>query len=128
MKFSVSICVYGGDTPERFSKALNSLFLQTKKPDEIVLAVDGKISEELEKVIKNYETHPYFKVVRLPENKGHGEARILSISNCSHPLIAIMDSDDIASIDRFEKQIAVFESNPVIATDGTVPSTILLHN
>ncbi len=118
MKFSVSICVYGKDNPEHFTKALDSLFLQSRKPDEIVLAVDGPITEEIESVIKNYITYPSFKVVRFSENKGHGEARRLSISNCTNSLIAIMDSDDIALSDRFEKQLKVFELNPDIDVCG----------
>ena len=118
MKFSVSICVYEKDNPEHFSKALDSLFLQTRKPDEIVLAVDGPIGEELENVIKKYDTYTCFKVVRQPENKGHGIARRLSIENCTYPLIAIMDSDDVALLDRFEKQINIFKSSSEVDVCG----------
>ena len=118
MKFSVSLCVYGGDDPIYFERALDSVFLQSRKPDEVVLAVDGPISNEHEKVIEKYNTYPIFKVVRLEENKGHGEARRLTVSNCTMPIVAIMDSDDIALPDRFEKQIAIFEKDQDIDLCG----------
>lgn len=118
MKFSVAICVYGGDNPAYFDRALDSVFLQSRKADEVVLVIDGKISDKHEEVIKKYDTYPNFKTIRLDENKGHGIARGVSVQNCTHSIIAIMDSDDIALPDRFEKQIAVFEKNEDISVCG----------
>ena len=60
------------------------------------------------------EKNPVFKVVRLPENVGHGNARRASLENASNELIALMDADDISAPDRFEKQLKVFEENPDI--------------
>lgn len=52
-----------------------------------------------------------FKPIYLKENKGHGNARRTSFTNCNNNLIAIMDSDDISCNDRFEKQIRKFSQN-----------------
>ena len=117
-QFSVSMCVYGGDNPEWFSSAVNSILNQTRKPDEVVLVVDGPVPEELDAVIKEYEKNPVFKVVRLEINRGHGEARRTGLVNCTHELVALMDADDISAPDRFEKQLAMFEADPELTIVG----------
>lgn len=53
--FSVSMCVYGGDRPEWFDSALESVVNQTVKPDEIVLVVDGPIPDSIQNVINKYQ-------------------------------------------------------------------------
>ena len=53
--FSVAMCVYGGDTPEWFDRALDSIVRQTLRPAEIVLVVDGPVPSGLSEVIRKYE-------------------------------------------------------------------------
>ncbi len=118
IKFSVSMCVYGKDNPQWFETAVNSILDQTKKPDEVVLVVDGPVPEDLDMIIKDYEKNPVFKVIRLEVNKGHGEARRTGLNNCTNELVALMDADDISSPDRFEKQLALFEKNPNLTIAG----------
>ena len=52
--FSVAMCVYGWDNPEWFDVALNSVVEQTIHPDEIILVVDGPISQEIQNIINKY--------------------------------------------------------------------------
>lgn len=59
-----------------------------------------------------------FKVIYLKENQGHGNARRISLDNCSNELVAIMDSDDISYCDRFEKQFFLFKSQPQVSICG----------
>lgn len=118
-KFSVSMCVYGKDNPEWFETAVNSILDQTKKPDEVVLVVDGPVPENLNLIINNFERNPIFKVIRLEVNKGHGEARRTGLINCTNDLVALMDADDISCRDRFEKQIALFDKNPNLTIAGS---------
>lgn len=117
-KFSVSMCVYGKDNPEWFRTAVDSILNQTRKPDEVVLVVDGPVPQELDDVINPFEQNSIFKVIRLPENKGHGEARRVGLNNCSNELVALMDADDISAEDRFEKQLAMFESDVELTIVG----------
>lgn len=117
-KFSVSMCVYGKDNPEWFETAVNSILNQTRKPDEVVLVVDGPVPQDLDTVISSFEQNSIFKVIRMPENKGHGEARRVGLNNCSNELVALMDADDISAEDRFEKQLALFESDPELTIVG----------
>lgn len=117
-KFSVSMCVYGGDNPDWFKTATDSIINQSVKPDEIVLVVDGPVPEKLDGIIKNYELLDFFKVIRLSENMGHGEARRIGLKNCSNELVALMDADDISAPDRFQRQLEVFEKNTDIDICG----------
>lgn len=117
-KFSVSMCVYKNDNPEHFREALESIINQTRRPDEIVLIVDGPISKSTNEIIQNYEDELFFKVIRLVDNVGHGNARRIGLENCSNGLIALMDADDISVIDRFEKQIVCFENDQELSIVG----------
>lgn len=108
-QFSVSMCVYGGDHPAWFSAAVDSIVNQTVKPDEIVIVVDGPVPDELGAVLARYEEKPTFKIIRLPENHGHGYARRIGLQSCSFDLVALMDADDISLPDRFEKQLPYFD-------------------
>ena len=116
-KFSVSICVYGGDNAEYFDLAMQSIFNQTLMPDEVVLVVDGPVGNDINEVISKYESET-LKVIRLPQNVGLGIARNVSLENCSNDLIALMDSDDISVPNRFEKQIECFEKDESISLVG----------
>lgn len=117
-KFSVSMCVYGGDHPEWFRTAVNSILNQTARPDEVVLVVDGPVPEALDSVIQNYEQNPIFHVIRLKTNQGHGQARRIGLHACHYDLVALMDADDISAPERFEKQLALFAENPALTIAG----------
>ena len=84
--FSIAMSVYKSDNPSFFDKALSSITeLQTVMPDEIVLVVDGPVSEELNKVIAKYETkYDIFNVIRLEKNGGLGNAlKIADTATCN---------------------------------------------
>lgn len=111
-KFSVSMCVYMGDNPQHFDTALKSIFTQTVLPDEVVLVVDGPVSEKTNSVIEKYQwENEFFKVIRLEENVGHGNARRAGLKSCNCDIVALMDADDICIPQRFEKQIKEFEKD-----------------
>lgn len=117
-KFSVSMCVYGGDKPEWFCTAVDSVRNQSVPPDEIVLVVDGPVPKELDAVICGYEKELLFHIIRLEKNMGHGEARRISLNACKHSLVALMDADDICDPNRFEKQIKIFAEDPELTIVG----------
>jgi len=117
-KFSVLMCVYENDNPENFKEALQSVINQTRQPDEIVLVVDGPIPESINKVIQNYESNRSFKLIRLSENVGHGNARRIALENCSYELVSLMDADDISVHNRFEKQIMCFAEDEKLSIVG----------
>ncbi len=117
-KLSVSMCVYGGDDAAHFRTAVNSILNQTSPPDEVVLVVDGPVPPPLEDVITDFSARPDFRVLRFPENRGHGEARRAGLTACRNELVAIMDADDVAAPDRFRLQLAALEADPTLAIVG----------
>ena len=120
-KFSVAMSVYKNDNPTDFVTAVNSIYYQTCPPDEIVLVIDGPIPNSLqEKIDELKEKLGIMKVVPFSENKGHAAARQGGLENASNELVAIMDSDDIAEPNRFEKQLKFMNEHPDITVAGSL--------
>lgn len=113
------MCVYDGDKAEYFQEALESVYNQTRVPDEVVLVVDGPVHESINNVIAEYEQEYSLSVFRLEKNTGHGNARRESFSRCSFDYVAIADADDINVSTRFEKQLEEFEKNPNLSAVST---------
>lgn len=119
LPFSVCMSVYQNDKPQDFRMALDSIIQQTLQPSEIVLVVDGPIDNELNEIVESlYEGTIPVNVIRLEKNKGHATARQTGIKNASYDLVAIMDSDDIADNERFERQIVCFEKQTDLSVLG----------
>lgn len=117
------MCVYGKDEALYFKEALESLIHQSLLPNQIVLVVDGTINSQLQNVIdvfsvKSEKLDVSFDITYLKENRGHGEARQISIEKAKHELIALMDADDISCYDRFALQIQAFKQNSTLGIVG----------
>lgn len=120
-KFTVLISVYINENPDYFEASLNSVFDQTVKPSEVVIVVDGPITNKLEYVLESFKEKykDIIKIARIKENVGLGLALAKGINNCSNELIARMDSDDICVRDRFEKQLEYFNKFSEIDVCGS---------
>ena len=107
MNFSVLMSVYKAEKPEYLHSALESVFNQTLRPREVVLVKDGPLGGELEKVIGYWESKKgdVLKTFQLTENMGLASALNYGLQKCSFELIARMDSNDIASRNRFEREV-----------------------
>ena len=107
IKFSVIIPVYFGDKASFFRKAINSIINQTLPPDEVIISIDGPISEDLREEIKDIKANKIFSILDQKINKGVGVARKEAIKIAKYDVIALMDSDDISLESRFEKQLKI---------------------
>lgn len=114
--------VYQKENPEYLRAAVESVLGQTVPPEEVVLVCDGPLTEALDRVIAEYERHEIaFRVVRLPENGGLGKALNEGLKYCSCEWIARMDTDDLSTPDRCEKQLKFLEQHPEVdAMSGTI--------
>lgn len=119
--YSVLMALYEKEKPEYLILAINSMLDQTLKPDEIVIVKDGKLPEELQKVLDRYsEDYPeIFHIVGYEKNRGLGFALNYGLEYCRNELIARMDTDDISKPDRCMKQVKAFEKNPDYAIIGS---------
>lgn len=115
MKFSVLISLYNKENPDYFVQSLDSVFNQTIKPDEVVLVLDGPITQELMTIVTEYESkYSELKIIPLSKNGGLGNALNEGLKYCSNELVARMDTDDVCYPDRFEKQLKFMASHPDI--------------
>lgn len=115
MYFSVVMSVYRNDKIEWVKGAIESITsAQTYKPNEILIVVDGPISEQLSQLLLKYENNKEynFNIIWLSENKGLGNALRIATELAKNDLIARMDSDDVSLPDRFEKQIKYLQDYP----------------
>lgn len=114
MEISVLMPIYDKEKPDYLEKALESMVKQTVLPKQIVIVKDGELTQSLDAVLEKYQKQfPEIIDIYLCELKlGLGEVLKFGVEKCQCKYIARMDSDDIAVLDRFEKQSQVFESNP----------------
>ncbi|MFT7420417.1 MAG: glycosyltransferase involved in cell wall biosynthesis [Arcticibacterium sp.] len=117
--FSVLMSCYKGDNPLLLKKAIESVYSSTVLPTEFILVEDGRLNEELYKVI-NERKNKYnsIKIVKLSENVGLGSALDVGLRHCSNELVARMDSDDLCVDSRFELQLEKFDQNSELDVVG----------
>lgn len=119
-EFSVLLSVYYKEKPDYLRQSLDSIFSQTAQASQVVLVEDGPLTNDLDSIIKEYALkHSELDLVPLLENKGLGLALAEGIQHCKYELIARMDTDDIARVDRFELQLKEFEKNPNLDICGS---------
>lgn len=120
MQFSVLMPVYHGDKIIHIKEALDSVLSQTLLPSEVVIIVDGPVSNETIDLLHDFSINEsILNVHYLEENKGLGEVLHIGVKVCSYDVIARMDADDICRKDRFEKQINFLKNNPNIDIVGS---------
>ena len=118
--FSVIMPFYKGDNAAHFSAALQSLYKQTLRADEVVLIQDGPVTPELTAVLKAWQSKmPEINHVELKENQGLSSALNAGINAAKHEWLARMDADDICKPNRFEKQLALIHRDESIAILGS---------
>ncbi|MCG6298488.1 glycosyltransferase [Vibrio vulnificus] len=105
MKVSYLMSLYSKENPKYLNDALLSLSLQTYIIDEIVLVIDGPITNELESVISKWDEALPFKLLRLDKNVGLAQALNKGLEICSNELVFRMDTDDVSEPNRTECQV-----------------------
>lgn len=119
-QYSVLMSVYCNENPNYLKEAILSMINQTVKPSDFVIVCDGPLTVELDAVIcqmvENYKE--LFQIIRLPENRGLGIALREGLEKCHYELVARMDSDDIANLERIENQLEVFMKDSKVSVVG----------
>lgn len=118
MIFSVCMSVYRNDNPDEVRMSIDSVLNQTAKPSEVIIVIDGSVSQELHAVLNEFESTEQIRTIPLAKNQGLGNALRIAVSEARNDLIARMDSDDIALSDRFEKQLRCFEQDKDLSIVG----------
>ncbi len=123
VNFSILMPVYNKEKPAFFKSALESIYdSQTLKPDEIIILFDGKLTDDLYRVIDEFmlSKENVVKTVSFDEKVGLGAALREGCRHCHGEYIFRMDSDDVSVRDRFEKQLAYAKSHPELDAVGGI--------
>lgn len=121
VKYSVLMSVYEKEKPDHVCQSIDSMLSQTLPPDEIVIVKDGKLTEELDRVLQSYQSsYPdLFNIVPLSKNVGLGRALNAGLKECQNELVARMDTDDISIPERCELQIQKFIEKEELSIIGS---------
>ena len=105
----ISIIVPVFNTEQYLHRCIESIIHQTLLPDELVLVIDGPISDTLEAVIDKwgYLGPDFFRIIRLKENQGQGNARRIALANARFDYVAVMDNGRLG---EFAESIEVMDN------------------
>ncbi|MEG1410459.1 MAG: glycosyltransferase family 2 protein [Terrisporobacter sp.] len=106
---SVIIPVYNAEY--FLENTVNSALNQTYKDIEIILIDDMSTDKSRDIISKFAEKYTNIRPILLTENKGVANARNEGIKNSNGRFIAFLDSDDLWSKDKIEKQIEYMRRN-----------------
>jgi len=103
---SVVMATYRGDDSKFFALAIDSILQQTYKNIELILCVDGVITEDRRLLIDGYiEKDKRINAVYSEKNEGPASARNKGIKFAKGGYLAIMDADDISMPTRLEFEL-----------------------
>ena len=120
LPISAICCIYKNTILKEFILAIDSILVQDYIPNEVVIIVDGYVSNDIRSFLDFIPSlEDIFKVFYIEENVGLGLALNYGIPKCTNKLIARFDSDDINLKDRLKIQYEFIKSNPQISIVGS---------
>ena len=115
-EISVLICAYNAQ--RYLAEALESVLGQTMRAYEVVVVDDGSTDQTARILADAAQADPRVRVISGP-NQGISGAANTGLVQCRAPLVARMDSDDLAEPDRLEKQVAFMNQHPDVLAAGS---------
>lgn len=111
MSVLVSVIMPTFNCGKYITESIDSVINQSVTDWEIQI-VDDCSSDNTEEIVKPYlDKYPNIHYCRLKENGGPAVARTEAISKSNGKYCAFLDSDDLWTPDKLEKQIGFMESN-----------------
>jgi len=104
---SVSVIIPVHNRVDFIPRVLDSVYQQSRLPDEIIVVDDGSSDATQEMILKSYPDVNYV----FQDNTGVSSARNRGIRLARGNWLAFLDSDDEWLPEKLEKQIAAIEKN-----------------
>jgi len=120
MKAPVSVVIPCYNCKGTIKRAVDSVWAQTWRPEEVIIVDDGSDEETklyLRDLVKNYETG-WIKLIEHDVNRGPGSARNTGWDNATQLYVAFLDSDDSWHPRKIEIQYNFMRSNPEFVITG----------
>lgn len=110
--FTILMAVYNGETASNLHEAFASLAKANSFEliDEVLLVVDGPISEPLMTVIKTFERPLRIRMESLPSNKGLAKALNYGLAFVRSSWVMRFDTDDVFMPERIVRQAEIVGS------------------
>jgi glycosyltransferase involved in cell wall biosynthesis len=108
--FSVSVIIPTYNRSAFLKSALESVNSQSYPIKEILVIDDGSTDQTVENLTPNFKSVIFIR----QENQGVSAARNTGIKKATGEWIALLDSDDLWTVGKIEKQIAHLRQNPKI--------------
>jgi glycosyltransferase involved in cell wall biosynthesis len=115
----ISVIMAAYNAQRFLDEAVESIRAQTLADWELIAIDDCSTDDTFERLQEWSRKDDRIRVFQTLENFGVGGARDVGLAAARGAYIAIMDADDIALPERFEKQIAFMQQNPDIIGLGT---------
>ena len=109
--FTVLMCTYFKDDPYLLKKSIESVFLNSTKPNCFILTIDGPIPKFNERIIKGIVKKYPIRLNILNKNIGLALALNNALNIVETDWVARADSDDINLQNRFKKQLKLINKN-----------------
>ena len=103
--FTVLISCYRNDDPVKFEAALLSIESNNRRPEMVVLVVDGPIPKLVDDIISKFSSRLPLNVQRLSKNGGLATALNYGLSFVETEYCIRADADDVNLSDRFDRII-----------------------
>ncbi|WP_153552724.1 glycosyltransferase [Halomicrobium sp. LC1Hm] len=112
--------LYRDNTVTGFERTMDSLLAQSCQPDEILVVEDPRTRDNVSSRAQSYSAE-YPKMVRVyriePTNRGGALKAGVCAANTD--LVAILDCGDVATSDRFDRQLAFLSENQSVDVVGS---------
>lgn len=108
---TVLMAVYSGESPDNLDMSLRSLLEQTFKDFNVLLVIDGPVSESIHAIIDKYLSLLNIRTLVLKENQGLALALNAGLATVDSDWIVRFDTDDICLPERISKQINYIKSS-----------------
>lgn len=117
MKLSILMTAYNC---EKFLKeSISSVLRSSFKNFELIIIDDGSTDNTRNILHKFKQLDPRIKLFLNDLNQGIAKSKNFGLTKCHGELIAMMDADDICTVDRFEKQVNFMDDNSDLDISGT---------
>lgn len=121
-KIFLSVLMPVHNSEKFLSEAITSILTQTHEHFEFIIINDGS-TDDSDKIVRSFND-PRINYIENKVNKGIVNALNQGLQLCKGKYVARMDSDDISTSNRLEKQLAFLENNPNYKLCGSNAITI----